>query len=661
MLAHPNMGWRLLAQQALVQRNNRDVVPQLLERLANSQPDAAGIDAAAIHTVAVLDGLGAIQGDTAQALRERLPKVAPSAQLALIRVLPRDESLAERLHSSGALQSADARVRLACYLALAELPASPKAGQYLAQAIRTAADLTADAATKDGLLIAAGVHGEAVLDALTESMTPLAPAAIAATEFLATNVARAGWKPLWNRLLVRLAQSPESPTTGAILQGALNGWRADSAELDAAAQTALRTLLAQSRGASQVPTLQLAQAWGMTGLEAEVRRVAKGCLARAADATLPTSQRAEAVRQTIAIAPRDAELVRQVLALISPNTDPTLAVATIDAVGQSKAAETAQAVVARLPELSPQPRQAALRWILSRPDATTAFLQAVQAGKARFDQLALDQKTALTSHPDATIAALAQSIMKSGGGLPDANRQKVIDALAPQVLQGGSVSAGKVAFTQHCAKCHRHGTEGQMIGPDLTGMATHPREELLIHILDPSRSVEANFRTFVAKTLDGRVITGLLAGETKAAVELLDAENKRYPVARDDLEELRESPKSLMPEGFEAQMPVDQLRDLLAFLTNKGKYTPLPIGPVATVSSGQGLFYDTASRAKEPADATQPAGEYPPEDASASVDECEWADPRPPFAQRCRRLGGPGPAGWQGLLDGPIPLCRWDE
>ena len=60
--------------------------------------------------------------------------------------------------------------------------------------------------------------------------------------------------------------------------------------------------------------------------------------------------------------------------------------------------------------------------------------------------------------------------------------------------------------------------------PDLTGMAAHPKSELLVHILDPSRSVEGNFLQYSVSTTDGHVLNGLLAGEPKTSIDLLDAE-----------------------------------------------------------------------------------------------------------------------------------------
>ncbi|MCH8872471.1 c-type cytochrome, partial [candidate division KSB1 bacterium] len=58
--------------------------------------------------------------------------------------------------------------------------------------------------------------------------------------------------------------------------------------------------------------------------------------------------------------------------------------------------------------------------------------------------------------------------------------------------QKGDSAGGKLVFKKLCAKCHIHSGEGTRVGPDLTGMAVHPKEQLLTHIIDPSRNVEGN-------------------------------------------------------------------------------------------------------------------------------------------------------------------------
>jgi hypothetical protein len=104
--------------------------------------------------------------------------------------------------------------------------------------------------------------------------------------------------------------------------------------------------------------------------------------------------------------------------------------------------------------------------------------------------------------------------------------------------------------------------------------------------------VEGNFRAYTVTTDNGRVVNGLLAGESKTSVELIDAEGKRHVIQRDEIDEFIPSPNSLMPVGFEKQIRPQGLANLLAFLTAKGKYVPLPLDKVVTASSTKGMFRD---------------------------------------------------------------------
>src|SRR5204863_5180701 len=124
-----------------------------------------------------------------------------------------------------------------------------------------------------------------------------------------------------------------------------------------------------------------------------------------------------------------------------------------------------------------------------------------------------------------------------------------------------------------------------------------PKAELLTQIIDPSRSVEGNFRVYTLITRDRRVLNGLLISESRTAIELLDADDKRTTVLREDVKQLLASPKSLMPDGFEKEIRPEEFVDLLEFLTHHGKYLPIPLAKVATVASVRGMFNDEESTA----------------------------------------------------------------
>jgi putative heme-binding domain-containing protein len=233
--------------------------------------------------------------------------------------------------------------------------------------------------------------------------------------------------------------------------------------------------------------------------------------------------------------------------------------------------------------------------LLGRPATTLAYLDAVEAGAVQLSDLSLDEKQALNAHPDPGVRQRAQALLKRAGGLPNPDREKVIQELLAEVERKGDAAAGKEVFKKQCSKCHMHSGEGQRIGPDLTGMAVHPKHELLIHILDPSRSVEGNFRVYTVVLEDGRVVTGMLAGESRTAIEIIDTEAKRHAISREDIDELVGSKKSLMPEGFEKQVKPEELRDLLEFLTTRGKFFPLDLAKVATVVTTRGMFFSEES------------------------------------------------------------------
>jgi putative heme-binding domain-containing protein len=264
----------------------------------------------------------------------------------------------------------------------------------------------------------------------------------------------------------------------------------------------------------------------------------------------------------------------------------------------SEAPEAGGLILERLPGLTPSARAAGLGVLLSRPEWTRAFLDGIDKGKAHLADLSLDQKQALAEHSDPGIRRRALAMLRRGGALPNADRQKVLEELLPITKEKGDAAAGKLVFKNQCSKCHVHGDEGTRIGPDLTGMAVHPKDHLLTDIIDPSRSVEGNYRVYKVETKKGLNLTGLLSSESKTAIELIDAEGKKHTILREDLEELTATTKSLMPDGFEKQISRKELTDLLEFLTKPGKYLPLSLEKVATVVSTRGMFNGPESQAE---------------------------------------------------------------
>jgi putative heme-binding domain-containing protein len=258
----------------------------------------------------------------------------------------------------------------------------------------------------------------------------------------------------------------------------------------------------------------------------------------------------------------------------------------------SKAPSLVEKLIQRSQSMPPEFLKDSIRMMLSRPESTIKLIDAIGAGKLAINDLQLDQRQLLREHPDTKIREQALAMMKNSGGIPNADRQKLVESWLDTTHESGDAVNGKAIYQKHCALCHRHGDLGNNIGPNLTGMAVHPKAELLVNILDPNRSVEGNFRTYNIQTSDGSIVTGMMAGESKTSIEIVNVQGKREVVLREDIEQITGSQKSLMPEGFESQMSREEMRDLLEFLTSKGKYVPLSIASVASVVTTRGMFFD---------------------------------------------------------------------
>jgi uncharacterized protein len=591
-LRHDNRFWRRHAQRLLVERGRRDVLPALLGLLRDPGVDPVGLNVGAIHALWTAHGLGALDGGDAEATAAAYAALRhPSAGVRrnAVQVLPRGARSVDAILEAELLQDPDAQVRLLALLALADQAPRPRAGEAVALVLADPAN-AGDRWIPDAVTCAAANNSGAFLRALAgqkgSSEKLLTVAAVVAEHY-----ARGGPVDSVGGVLARLPEA-EPGLAGAVVRGLAKGWPAGRPpRLDGRAEQDLERLVARLAPERRGVLVKLAAAWGSQRFEKYAAEVAASLLAQVRNESLAPAERVAAARELVAHRATDRALVQTLLDQVTPRTPPELAAGLLRALQASEAPDAGRLILERFPEFTPAVRSAGVAVLLSRPAWTRALLSGAEKGQVLLAELSLDQKQALADHPDRSLRRRALELLRRGGALPNPDRQKVVEEFLPVTKVKGDPAAGKVVFKNQCAKCHVHGGEGTRIGPDLTGMAVHPKEELLVHILDPSRSVEGNFRSYNVTTKAGRVLTGMLASESRTAIELFDAEGKKQTVLRDEIDELVSSNKSLMPDGFEKQLSRQELTDLLEFLTQRGKYLPLPLDRVATAVSTRGMFY----------------------------------------------------------------------
>jgi putative heme-binding domain-containing protein len=121
---------------------------------------------------------------------------------------------------------------------------------------------------------------------------------------------------------------------------------------------------------------------------------------------------------------------------------------------------------------------------------------------------------------------------------------------------------------------------GHAVGPNLTRLSHRRVEDLVSNILDPNLALNPAFATVRVERQDGEGLTGILETETPDTPVLRQPSVLRPVVARRDIDRLEYTSKSLMPEGLEARLTPQDLRDLVACLQEQAPRITLAQGAV---------------------------------------------------------------------------------
>ena len=225
--------------------------------------------------------------------------------------------------------------------------------------------------------------------------------------------------------------------------------------------------------------------------------------------------------------------------------------------------------VARFIALGPDavPRSFVYKWLKESETRPAAWLAMASHPVARdADDL---QQAALSVNKEVRDAAIA-ALKQIGVEVPNrdsgsASVQGWLDRAAGIHALQGNVENGKKIFSdRQCALCHNG---AKALGPSLSGVGRRfNSKDLFRATVDPSQAIPDRYRAKQVLTVDGRLLVGLVVYESVDGLTLMAADGHTKRVNSDDIQELRFSPVSLMPEGLLMGMSDAEVADLLAYL-----------------------------------------------------------------------------------------------
>ncbi|MEO2089703.1 MAG: c-type cytochrome, partial [Gemmataceae bacterium] len=275
----------------------------------------------------------------------------------------------------------------------------------------------------------------------------------------------------------------------------------------------------------------------------------------------------------------DGELCQVFVYLQGPKTAEKTVKLLQEAPTQEEQMEYARALRALGHGWTPELRKMYFEWFVKAQTykGGNSFAKFVQMMKADAEKLLTpEEKTALKPILDAkptaaTTAAKPRPFVK----------KHTMDSLLP-VIEKGLAAGGrdfdkgrKLFAAANCFGCHRFDNEGGSAGPDLSGLAGRfGMKDLLDNTLNPSKEISDQYQAVEIDTLDGKKVVGRIVnlnGEGMSVMTNMLEPNSQVNVRQKDVDTVRPSKLSMMPEGLLDTLTDDEAIDLMAYLLSMGK------------------------------------------------------------------------------------------
>lgn len=284
-------------------------------------------------------------------------------------------------------------------------------------------------------------------------------------------------------------------------------------------------------------------------------------LAVARDAARPAAERVAALD---ALAPDDlAGRLAELGELLAPAEGEEVRVAAIRALGRATLPESGVALLERFRSLAPESRGPAMDAIFARADRLAALLDAVEAERIPATAVDSVRRAQLRASPDPAVAERAARLLADR---PSEYGAQIFERYRPALDLAGDPAKGAKIHEKRCAQCHRAGGIGFQVGPDWASVKANPPEKTLLSILDPNQSIAGEYTNFAIETEGGRLATGLVVSSTPAGVVLRRGGGEEETILRRNILSMTDTRLSIMPEGLEDGLSVEDMADLLAFL-----------------------------------------------------------------------------------------------
>jgi len=322
------------------------------------------------------------------------------------------------------------------------------------------------------------------------------------------------------------------------------------------------TLLTEENADLARTAIQVAAKWPQGVWQQELRAIS-------GDDTRPIELRMDALA-ALHTGGVNTDVLEQLLGLYQKSISPTESDRAAQIIGSARLTQTQLQLIAPL-LVGASPSQ--LR------DLIRPFQRAVQQPAADQFLEAVAKSVSLLSLPEHELSDVIkrfprESIARGNlvlDRLKQHHQQKMMRLQGFRDRLGeGDESRGKKLFASEkakCSACHRVGSQGHAVGPDLTTIGSNrSANDLLESIVFPSASIVRDYATYQVLTIHGQVFSGVLMAESNDSIELQQSNGQLVRLLQSEVESISPGSVSIMPAGLDGVLSEDELLDVVKYL-----------------------------------------------------------------------------------------------
>ncbi|MHA8050833.1 PVC-type heme-binding CxxCH protein [Aquirufa sp. ROCK-SH2] len=262
---------------------------------------------------------------------------------------------------------------------------------------------------------------------------------------------------------------------------------------------------------------------------------------------------------------KDPKFNQQLVSFIVTKPSESIQLASIKALPSQLGSTDLKKINQVYQQMNMPSRKAWINYMVVHLNYMTTLLKEVANKNIPRADLAWPQIVELMNSDDAVVRKLAREVLAISE-----DRKAILQNYLPAAEMAGNAAKGKEIFKVNCTVCHQiAGVGGISFGPDLSTLKSRNALSIITEIINPNNSIADKYGNWELVLKDGTKLSGIITSENDNSLSLKQMGGVTTLIEKYQIQSRVSAKLSAMPNGLEANIKLQEMADLVAFIKGK--------------------------------------------------------------------------------------------